>query len=208
MGHFGDRLGRKFMLVWSLMLMGLSTLGIGLLPTYAQIGAWAPALLIDVPLRSGVCARRRMGRRGPDVGRTRAAGPARTVRQRRRAWVCRPASCCRTSSSSSSSTVALAGAVQRRGDGGFRSSPASCSSPSACSSGLSIAESPIFADVLRRGRGAADARARRAADRRAHGAPRGRQLCRHQRARIHPARVLRDATRRAGSVSRCRRRSC
>ena len=46
MGHFGDRLGRKFMLVWSLMLMGLSTLGIGLLPTYAQIGAWAPALLI------------------------------------------------------------------------------------------------------------------------------------------------------------------
>ena len=46
MGHFGDRLGRKFMLVWSLMLMGLATLGIGLLPTYAQIGAWAPALLI------------------------------------------------------------------------------------------------------------------------------------------------------------------
>jgi metabolite-proton symporter len=45
MGHFGDRLGRKFMLVWSLMLMGLATLGIGLLPTYAQIGAWAPALL-------------------------------------------------------------------------------------------------------------------------------------------------------------------
>jgi metabolite-proton symporter len=45
MGHFGDRLGRKFMLVWSLMLMGLATLGIGLLPTYAQIGAWAPLLL-------------------------------------------------------------------------------------------------------------------------------------------------------------------
>jgi metabolite-proton symporter len=46
MGHFGDRLGRKFMLVWSLMLMGFSTLAIGLLPNYAQIGAWAPALLI------------------------------------------------------------------------------------------------------------------------------------------------------------------
>jgi MFS family permease len=45
MGHYGDRLGRKFMLVWALMLMGLATLGIGLLPTYAQIGAWAPALL-------------------------------------------------------------------------------------------------------------------------------------------------------------------
>jgi MFS family permease len=45
MGHFGDRLGRKFMLVWALMLMGTATLAIGLLPTYAQIGGWAPALL-------------------------------------------------------------------------------------------------------------------------------------------------------------------
>ena len=46
MGHFGDRLGRKSMLVWSLLLMGLSTLGIGLLPNYAVLGAWAPALLV------------------------------------------------------------------------------------------------------------------------------------------------------------------
>jgi metabolite-proton symporter len=46
MGHYGDRLGRKSMLVWSLMLMGLSTLGIGLLPNYNQLGVWAPALLV------------------------------------------------------------------------------------------------------------------------------------------------------------------
>ena len=46
MGHYGDRLGRKFMLVWSLLLMGSATLAIGLLPTYAQIGAWAPVLLV------------------------------------------------------------------------------------------------------------------------------------------------------------------
>jgi metabolite-proton symporter len=46
MGHYGDRLGRKSMLVWSLMLMGLSTLGIGLLPNYAQLGVWAPLLLV------------------------------------------------------------------------------------------------------------------------------------------------------------------
>ncbi len=46
MGHFGDRLGRKSMLVWSLTLMGLATVAIGLLPNYSQIGLWAPALLI------------------------------------------------------------------------------------------------------------------------------------------------------------------
>jgi metabolite-proton symporter len=46
MGHFGDRVGRKSMLVWSLMLMGLSTLGIGALPNYASIGIWAPVLLV------------------------------------------------------------------------------------------------------------------------------------------------------------------
>ncbi len=44
-GHFGDRLGRKTTLVASLMLMGLSTLLIAFLPTYAMIGWAAPALL-------------------------------------------------------------------------------------------------------------------------------------------------------------------
>jgi MHS family shikimate/dehydroshikimate transporter-like MFS transporter len=45
-GHYGDRLGRKRMLVLTVMMMGLSTAMIGLLPTFASIGWWAPVLLI------------------------------------------------------------------------------------------------------------------------------------------------------------------
>ena len=45
-GHFGDRVGRKAALVTALMMMGVATTLIGLLPTYAQIGPLAPVLLI------------------------------------------------------------------------------------------------------------------------------------------------------------------
>lgn len=47
-GHFGDRLGRKRMLVLTVMMMGVATALIGLLPTYATIGIWAPVLLVTL----------------------------------------------------------------------------------------------------------------------------------------------------------------
>src|SRR3954469_1708067 len=52
-GHFGDRMGRKPMLVATLLLVGGGTFLIGLLPTYATIGIWAPILLLLLRLLQG-----------------------------------------------------------------------------------------------------------------------------------------------------------
>ncbi len=53
-GHFGDRIGRKSMLVTTLMLMGIATALIGLLPTYEQAGLLAPALLVALRFVQGL----------------------------------------------------------------------------------------------------------------------------------------------------------
>jgi MFS family permease len=53
-GHYGDRLGRKTMLVTTLMLMGLATFAIGLLPTYETIGIAAPVLLVMLRVIQGI----------------------------------------------------------------------------------------------------------------------------------------------------------
>lgn len=52
-GHFGDRMGRKSMLVTTLMLMGMATFLIGVLPTYDQVGMTAPALLVALRFVQG-----------------------------------------------------------------------------------------------------------------------------------------------------------
>src|ERR1700712_5355182 len=53
-GHFGDRLGRKTVLLWSLLAMGGATVLIGALPTYEQAGLLAPVLLILLRMIQGI----------------------------------------------------------------------------------------------------------------------------------------------------------
>jgi MHS family shikimate/dehydroshikimate transporter-like MFS transporter len=52
-GHFGDKIGRKTMLILTLMIMGLATFLVGCLPTYSMIGIWAPILLVILRFAQG-----------------------------------------------------------------------------------------------------------------------------------------------------------
>ncbi len=53
-GHYGDKLGRKNVLVVTLLLMGIATFLIGVLPTHAAIGVWAPVLLVLLRFLQGL----------------------------------------------------------------------------------------------------------------------------------------------------------
>jgi MHS family shikimate/dehydroshikimate transporter-like MFS transporter len=53
-GHYGDRLGRKAMLMLTMLIMGVGTFLIGCLPNYSQIGIWAPILLVALRVLQGI----------------------------------------------------------------------------------------------------------------------------------------------------------
>lgn len=55
-GHFGDRIGRKSVLAVTLGIMGVATFLIGVLPSYATIGVWAPVLLVVLRIVQGIAA--------------------------------------------------------------------------------------------------------------------------------------------------------
>ena len=52
-GHFGDKIGRKITLIWTLAIVGCSTFLIGFIPTYQEIGIWAPLILMVLRLIQG-----------------------------------------------------------------------------------------------------------------------------------------------------------
>lgn len=53
-GHFGDRIGRKTMLILTLLIMGVATFLVGCLPTYSAIGIWAPICLVLLRILQGI----------------------------------------------------------------------------------------------------------------------------------------------------------
>ena len=80
-GHFGDRIGRKVMLMITMVIMALATFAVGCLPTYQEIGVLGLDSSGHVAVHPGHMRRGRMGGRLPNGDRARTGGPTWPVRQ-------------------------------------------------------------------------------------------------------------------------------
>jgi MFS family permease len=78
-GYLGDKLGRRNQMLGTVSVMGLASVLMGLLPTYAQIGVWAPALLVALRIIQGFA----LGGESTGAQLMALAPPAAAVRTRR-----------------------------------------------------------------------------------------------------------------------------
>ena len=145
--HYGDKIGRKPMLVYSLLLMGAATVLMGLLPGYASIGIWAPTSARHAALRSGLRRRRRVGWCGADGRRARSRASARLLRRlapgRRAGGIVLGTGTYALLSATLTDEQFLAMGMARS-----HSWPARCSSPLGMWIRLTVTESPIFQTTL------------------------------------------------------------
>ncbi|HEY2851554.1 MAG TPA: MFS transporter [Gemmatimonadaceae bacterium] len=128
-GVLGDRFGRKRALVWSLLLMGVATMGVGLVPSYAAIGLLAPILLVLLRLIQGFAV-------GGEVGGALLLVAESLPAPRRGYWTAWPMIGGPAGNVLSSIVLALLGLSlgrlpSPRGAGEPPSSPPACSSASA-----------------------------------------------------------------------------
>lgn len=97
-GHIGDRYGRKLALEWTLGIMGAATFLIGLLPTYEQVGIWAPVAMVVLRVLQGAAAGGEWGGGVLLISEAVAASAA-AISRRSASWAWPAASCCHRASS-------------------------------------------------------------------------------------------------------------
>ena len=83
LGHWGDTHGRKTVLILCMFLMGFSTMAVGLLPTYQQVGVLAPVLLVVLRLIQGFAVAGEISGASSMISRACSVWPARLLRQLR-----------------------------------------------------------------------------------------------------------------------------
>jgi MFS family permease len=66
-GHYGDRIGRKGALIATLLMIGIATAAVGLVPTYASIGIWGTVILTIIRFIQGIGASGRSNAHSPDL---------------------------------------------------------------------------------------------------------------------------------------------